>query len=371
MQGEGMKQEAELANKDVLILLPGGLEHSGGIGRVMGYLLDAWASQPDAPRTRVIDTRGGGHIALAPLSFARALAQIVDAAFSGRVRRIHINLSSHGSTARKLVVAGLARLMGVRYLIHVHGSRFDVFVEGLPAVGRRMVRTMLDKAETVVVLGEYWREFVVGRLGVSPDKVRVIFNCVPLPEHLAQGSGDVPHILFLGRLGERKGVPELLKALAQPAMQAMAWRATLAGDGEVERFRAEAERLGLGSRVAFPGWVDRAAVQALLHSADVVTLPSYKEGLPMSVIEGLANRIAVVATPAGATAEIIADGESGLLVPPGDAEALAQALARVVADPALRGRLAQHGHQVFLEVMEASAIARRMTALYQELDCGR
>jgi len=360
------------ADKDVLILLPGGLEHSGGIGRVMGYLLDAWAGQADAPRTRVIDTRGAGHIALAPLSFARALAQIGDAAFSGRVRRIHINLSSHGSTARKLVVAGLARLMGVKYLIHVHGSRFDVFVDGLPAVGKRMVRAMLEKAEVVVVLGDYWREFVVGRLGVSPDKVRVIFNCVPLPERLAEGSTDgVPHILFLGRLGERKGVPELLKALAHPAMQALPWRATLAGDGEVDRFRAEAQRLGLGSRVDFPGWVDRAAVQALLHSADVVTLPSYKEGLPMSVIEGLANRIAVVATPAGATAEIIADGETGLLVPPGDADALALSLARVVADPALRRRLAQAGHDTFLEVMEASAIARRMTTLYQELDSCR
>ncbi|MBX9635872.1 MAG: hypothetical protein K2X44_12895, partial [Magnetospirillum sp.] len=64
-----MKHGATMAEKDVLILLPGGLEHSGGIGRVMGYLLDAWAGQGNAPRIRVIDTRGGRHIALAPFSF--------------------------------------------------------------------------------------------------------------------------------------------------------------------------------------------------------------------------------------------------------------------------------------------------------------
>ncbi|MBX9635552.1 MAG: glycosyltransferase family 4 protein, partial [Magnetospirillum sp.] len=297
------------------------------------------------------------------------LGQIAQAGASGRVRRIHINLSSHGSTARKLLVAGLARMLGVKYLIHVHGSRFDVFVDGLPPMGRAMVRAMLEQAETVIVLGEYWRDFVVGKLGVSAHKVRVIFNCVPLPERLAEGSPDgIPHILFLGRLGERKGVPELLEALA--AMKELPWRATLAGDGEVERFRTQAEALGLGDRVAFPGWVDRGAVQALLHSADVVTLPSYKEGLPMSVIEGLANRIAVVATPAGATGEIITHDHSGLLVPPGDAAALAAALSRVVSDPHLRRRLAQAGHDVFLEVMEASAIAQRISLLYQELDAG-
>lgn len=363
---------SSVANRDklVLVMQSGDLEHCGGIGRVMGYMIDAWREE-DGPRTLVIDTRGRRHIALSPIAFARAIAQVLGAVAVGKVRLMHINLSTHGSVYRKFILSALARAVGVRYLIHLHGSRFDVFVRGLPRVGKRLVRRMLEDAETVVVLGEYWRRLLVEELGVSADKVRIIFNGVPMPPRLAEGSAAIegaPHILFLGQLGARKGVPELLESLAHPAMQGLAWRATIAGNGDVERYRADAQRLGIADRVAFPGWVDRAAVQNLLFGADVVVLPSHNEGLPMSVIEGLANRIAVVCTPVGATAEIVADGTSGLLVPPGDAPALARALARVVADGDLRRQLAEAGHATFLAMMEAKGIARTFARIYEEID---
>ena len=129
-------------------------------------------------------------------------------------------------------------------------------------------------------------------------------------------------------------MPELLEALASPALTALPWRTTLAGGGPVDEYRARAAALGLAERVAFLGWIDQPQASALCAGADVLVLPSHAEGLALSVLEGLSHGLAVVATPVGAHAEVIEPGKSGLFHPPGDVAALAAALGRVIGDPA-------------------------------------
>ena len=182
---------------------------------------------------------------------------------------------------------------------------------------------------------------------------------------------DPAHLVFLGYLSARKGIPELLEAFASPAMAALPWRATLAGGGPVDEFQAHAAALGLSDRVAFPGWIDQSAASALCAVADVLVLPSHAEGLAMSVLEGLAHGLAVVATPVGAHAEVIEPERSGLLTPPGDIAALSAALARVIADPALRERLRAGARQCFLDRYDARSHAMRLARLHLELLGGR
>ena len=128
--------------------------------------------------------------------------------------------------------------------------------------------------------------------------------------------------MFLGYLSARKGVPELLEALASPALAALRWRATLADGGPVDEFRGRSADLGLADRVTLPGWIDQPTATALCAAADILVLPSHAEGLAMSPLEGLAHGLAVMATPVGAHGEVIEPEQCGLLVPPGDIPAL-------------------------------------------------
>src|SRR5262249_37817144 len=148
-------------------------------------------------------------------------------------------------------------------------------------------------------------------------------NAVRAPRPpVERAPGAMAQILFLGRLSDRKGIPELIRALADPQLAALPWHATLAGDGDLALYRRQAKKDGVAHRIAFPGWLDRDGTERLLRAADILVLPSHDEGMAMSVLEGLAYRLCVVCTPVGALAEVIEHDVSGILVRPGDAAGL-------------------------------------------------
>lgn len=353
--------------KVICILCPGGLHYAGGIGRMMGNLLEVWSAEEGSPEIILLDTRGEGHIIFSPFHFVRALIRFTGLALRGRVRLLHVNLSKKGSTLRKVIATALARMLGVPYIIHLHSGAFGAFYKSLPGFARGLVREMLWGARYVVVLGQYWHDFVIEVLEVRPHKVKIIFNAVPQPPVLGSPNAETKHILFLGRLGTRKGVPELLDALSSPALAALPWRATLAGDGDVERFRKIAQQRGLAKRIAFPGWLTGRTTGDLLKSADILVLASKSENLPMSVIEGLAYGVAVIATPVGAVPEIVEDEVSALVVPPGNADAIEKALIRLLSDDALRLRIAAGGHEAFKLRLDAALVAQQFKELYDHI----
>ena len=124
---------------------------------------------------------------------------------------------------------------------------------------------------------------------------------------------------------------------------------------------------GLLERLCFPGWLDEVGVSALCADADVLVLPSYAEGLAMSVLEGLSHGLAVITTPVGAHSEVIEPEVSGILVPPGDVAALADALVRVIEDESLRSRLARGARDRFLEGFDVRRYAARLEQLHAGL----
>ena len=141
----------------------------------------------------------------------------------------------------------------------------------------------------------------------------------------------------------------------------------LAGDGEIEPYRSRVAEAGLTERIALPGWLDGAATADLLAQADILVLPSHAENFPIAVIEALAAQVAVITTPVGATPELLRDGQSALFVPAGDALALADAIARLIDDPALRHTIAAAGRIVFVEKLDIATLARRLAALHAPL----
>ena len=212
------------------------------------------------------------------------------------------------------------------------------------------------------------------RQGYPRGRIEVVYNGVELDGTPVGGLRDelgvppnAPLVGEIGRLCDVKGQRELLAALAQlPDAHAVLVGADLERGGAYQReLERHAEELGVRERVVFAGRRDDAA--AVLAELDVLVLPSWTEGLPLVVLEAMARRRPVVATPVGGTPEVVVEGETGLLVPPRDPDALAAALGRLLADADLRRRMGEAGYRRVAERFSADAMAARVLELYDEV----
>jgi glycosyltransferase involved in cell wall biosynthesis len=352
----------------VLLATPYGEDGMGGIDRLNDAIVEGFARHPEhGVSCRRLVTRGKGSLAAAQAVFATALARLVLAAARREVDLLHIHLSVRGSSYRKAVLAGLARTLGVPYVVHLHGTDYREFWEGTNAALRAGISRMFEGSARIIVLGEFWAKVVGGIAPGAACRIAVLPNAteaVPVTGGRGNDNRGV-RITFLGQLGRRKGSADLLQALAL-LKERPGWTATMAGDGAVAETRALIRDLELDGRVSAPGWVSTADRGQLLAASDILVLPSYAENLPMVILEGFAHGIATVATPVGAIPEVIEPERNGLLVNPGDVSALAAAIERLIRDPALRERLGQAARQDHAARYELSGYLLRLAALWRE-----
>ncbi|HWC11997.1 MAG TPA: glycosyltransferase family 4 protein [Acidimicrobiales bacterium] len=341
-------------------------------------VVTAW--RPGAPRSEHLGASAHVYRFGGPVRRARQGYALLAAASADRLGRgadiVHAHLGED------LAVSGLAALAarhGAPLVLTVHCSArhtltpVDARAALLRLLGRPVERWAEQRAASLIVLTPRAATDIAGD-GMSPDRVRVIPSGVdhrlftgPFPDPMpAVGR---PRVLFVGRLSAQKGVDGLLRAMTLLRSGAPL---VVVGDGpkrgELERL---ATRVGLRSRTWFTGFVPHARVPAYLHHADVLVLPSRYEELGSVLIEALAAGTPVVATAVGGIPSAALDGETGLLVPPGDVTSLAAAIDRVLDDPVLATRLGATGRRRAAEYSWPRLAAEVHDAYLDVLGTGR
>lgn len=295
---------------------------------------------------------------------AQAVLSLLWLLLRGQVSLLHVHSASRGSFWRKSVFCAMARLFNVPYLFHLHSGEFPVFYEEeCGPRAQRWVRTTLEGAQAVVALTGQW-EAALRRIAPGAS-ITVLGNPVRVPAVLpAMPPMQPPRLLFLGRLRDKKGVHDLVRAMPAVLARHPAALFTLAGDGDLEGTARLARELGVEHALRLPGWVDGAAKDALLAEATVLVLPSYFEGLPVCVLEAMAEGVPVVASAVGGIPEVLDHGHCGLLHAAGDVEALAQAMLALLDDPARGAALRQAAHARALQLYSVQAVHASIDALY-------
>ena len=299
----------------------------------------------------------------------RAYLKLLSMLLGRRVAFVHSHMAMRGSFWRKRAFNATARWFGVPVIAHLHGSEFKDFYRALPIPRQRQVVQEFERCARVLVLSDSWAEFV---RGIAPRAhVQVLPNYVSLPS--SPGTGGNPRSvtgLFLGLVGQRKGVFDLLPALAKAIEQVPPLILRVGGNGEVEKARALADALGLADHVAFPGWLSGEAKRLALAAADFYVLPSHNEGLPMSLLEAMSFGLPVIATRVGGIPELVRDGVDGLLVAPGDVEALAMAMIRLARDADLRQQMGRAARERVASNYSDTVVLPQLEALYDEIRRG-
>lgn len=290
-----------------------------------------------------------------------ALGKVLGRLLRGECAALHVHSASRGSFWRKSVFCVLARMARVPYLFHLHSGEFPVFYHReCGRLAKAWVKWTLRGAARVVVLTDRWRSAL---LEIEPKlKLEVLGNPVAMPEHLPPLRDRVGEVLFLGRLREKKGVFDLVRAMPAVLSAHPGMRFVLAGDGELEMVRALARDLMVEHALLMPGWIDGEDKDIAIGRADIFVLPSYFEGLPVGILEAMAAGVPIVATAVGGIPDILQDEKDALLVQPSQVNALADAIIRLAGDKALRNKLreaafegvrAQYSEKVVLEKLEA------------------
>ncbi len=256
---------------------------------------------------------------------------------------------AHGYGYFPTWAGGLARsLDGVAFVVTPHSDRGGVSLSKR-AFDRFVPRLTLCRASRVIALTHH-EASRLETLGVDADRIAVIPNGVDLAE-FGEPPARTDHagvtVLFVGRLDpSQKGLEFLVRALARlPASADVHLRLVGEDWGGLANVRALASQLGVRDRIALIGSLSRAELLQEYARSDLFVLPSRFEPFGIVLLEAMAAGLPVIASRVGGIPEVVADGETGLLVEPGDVEGLAGAMLRLAMDPALRASLGSRGRE--------------------------
>jgi glycosyltransferase involved in cell wall biosynthesis len=291
----------------------------------------------------------------------------------GRARRLKARiLHVHGYAAADFGRLA-ARLVGARLVLHEHFA--DPRMPAYQGVADRLLAPFTDRA---IAVSHSTRRFLIEERHVAPDRVRLIWNGAPLSEF---ASGDpargtrvreelgippsAPLVGIVGRLSAQKGHRFLIEGWPRVLQRHPAARLLVVGDGDLQASLLEqAEGLDVAASIVFAG--HRTDIPAVLQALEVFCISSTYEGTPLALFEAMAAGKAIVSTAVDGCREVLEEGITGLLVPPGDASALAQALDRALGDGALRRALSEAALAASRRY-DVDACVRQIEQVYEEL----
>lgn len=252
--------------------------------------------------------------------------------FDKRIKIVHIQ-GSHGvSYNRKKLFVYVAKFFNKKVIWHMHASQFVPFYNNNK--DKKEIVKMLNMSDTLIVLSQYYYDFYK-TIGVDEKKIVILNNIVSHPNlnKMEHKDGRI-HFLFLGEISDRKGIFDLLQVIVDNREYFSRTIAIkLGGNGEVDRVNSFIKSYKLENIVTFEGWVCSQKKIDLLNWADVYILPSYNEGLPISILEALSYACPVISTPVGGIKEVVHKGLNGVIVEPGNLQQIRDALKYYVEHP--------------------------------------
>lgn len=332
-----MKLDKEIC-RSVLTLGCQHLPPRGGVAQVL-YIYDKYIFENF---NKLTDTREGSKIVKMGQFVCACVMLFFKLLFDRRIKVVHVHTSSYNSFRRSKVFVKIAKIMKRRIVLHVHGGNFREYYDS----DKSAIKPVLDECDCIIALSENWRAFF-SSITDGPDVV-VVPNPVEPPSLMDVETDGKIHMLYLGLLTEAKGIYDLLDVINEGKNE---YKGKLlfhvGGNGEVEQLQRKIRECGLEDVVAYEGWLDGERKSRLMNKCSIYVLPSYHEGLPVSILEAMSYGEYIVSTEVGGIPEVVGK-DVGLLIKPGERKSLKNALDSIVYGVSQlpdRGQISRHAEQ--------------------------
>ncbi len=349
---------------NVLYVGPDHKNHRGGIGAVLSIY-----SKNIAPFNFIptLSYRSKIHELF---FFSTSLLKLVYLLATKReIRIVHIHGAKDGSIWRKFFVCFIAKkIFAKKTIFHIHAGGFDEYYERGGRFYKYICRFLVNNAEALVVLSERWNGFFAKNFKVK--KLIVIKNPVehkPQPARLPKTTSEVV-FLFLGRIADHKGIFDLVNLVCteQDALRGKC-RFLIGGNHETERLKKMISDGGISDLAEYIGWVQNDEKDRFFYMSDFFILPTYEEGMPMTILEAFSYGKPVISTPVGSIPEVVEHNKNGILFTPGDMGQLKKILFDVINDPSKYDCMRKNAMNTALEFYPES-IKIELERLYAEID---
>lgn len=280
---------------------------------------------------------------------------------------IYVHVSHYASFFRKSLFAFVGRVFKKTIIFHMHGSDFDIFYRECPDLIKKYIRYTLSKTTKLIVLTNEWKNFYKS---ITDDKkIEVVYNSVNVPER-NKYNADGCYITYLGMLCNRKGIYDILKVIPDILSGFPDVKFVLAGDGEINKVRSEVQKYAsdFSHNIIVPGWIDKQQKNEILEKTVIYLLPSYNEGLPMSVLEAMSYGIPVITTNIGGLSEVIKTDKHGVLISPGDVDELKGSILRLLEDRQIRMDISNCCYNEILNNFNANFFIKRISDIFNTIN---
>ena len=276
---------------------------------------------------------------------------------------VHINMASDMSLYRKIPFIYLTKLFRKKLVIHQHGGNFQEFYyRECGKHKQEFIKKTLEKSDVFLVVADYLGD--IFKQIISEDKIISFPNAVEVPEKVNEKSYG-QKLLFLGRLCKEKGIRELLEVVIDLKEEYADLELYLGGvwvDTDLKAIADEHKDF-----IHQLGWIGREKKEKYLQKCSIFVLPTYFEGLPMSLLEGMVYECACIASAVGGIPQVIDDGLDGILIQPKDKYSLKKAIVKLLQDKALQKKVGYSGRKKVLKEFELTQSINKLVGIYTTL----
>ena len=278
-------------------------------------------------------------------TFIKKIPEIIYTIKKDKIDIVHVHMAERGSVYREGFVILLAKLMGAKTVIHMHGADIEEWYNKQNFTIKKLISFIFCSADRMLVLGYNWLPFMETVMRKNKDKICVLHNAVEV-EPYNKANKEATDILFYGMLIQRKGINDLLAAfemIKDEIPESIHLR--LYGDNKEFDAQKKINEFHLNGRVTYEGWMRSEYRTKVFENTLVNILPSYNEGLPMTILESMGYGIPNISTEIAAIPEAIIDDVNGFLIKPGDVSALARKLKNIILDKELWSRFIKTAYE--------------------------
>ena len=281
------------------------------------------------------------------------------------IRILHAHTAAGTDFKRTAIMVNIAKQSGLKVILHSHASSFKDYYRDSDEKMKRWIREVLNKADILIVLSESWKAYFIG-IGIPKEKIVILHNITAYPQVIEKKEDSKVRLLFMGEIGPRKGVFDLLAAIRNHKDELEGEiEVRIGGNKNEVQLLAAIKDYNIEKFVHFEGFVSGEKKIELLNWANVYVLPSFNEGLPISILEAMSYKMPIISTPVGGIPEVV-DDSNGILVEPGNSEQIYKAILTYVHDA---GLIAKQGEESYKKVQTymPNYVLNHLKRIYEDL----